>query len=49
VSCYASNPGVSLLLALLRVRLKRDNSELIKRAIDELYARHNAKRAFGDA
>jgi hypothetical protein len=36
-------------VALLRVRLKLDNSELIKRAIDELYARHHAKRAFGDA
>jgi hypothetical protein len=36
-------------IALLRVRLKRDNSELIKLAIDELYSRHNAKRAFGDA
>jgi hypothetical protein len=36
-------------VALLRVRLNLDNSELIKRAIDELYARHHAKRAFGDA
>jgi Ribbon-helix-helix protein, copG family len=36
-------------IALLRVRLKKDNSELIRLAIDELYARHNAKRAFGDA
>jgi hypothetical protein len=36
-------------VALLRVRLKLDNSELIKRAIEELYARHHAKRAFGDA
>lgn len=35
-------------VALLRVRLNLDNSELIKRAIDELYARHHAKRAFGD-
>ena len=36
-------------VALLRVRLKLDNSELIKRAIDDLYARHHASRAFGDA
>lgn len=36
-------------VALLRVRLNLDNSELIKRAIDELYARHHANRAFGDA
>jgi hypothetical protein len=36
-------------VALLRARLNLDNSELLKRAIDELYARHHAKRAFGDA
>ena len=36
-------------IALLRVRLKKDNSELIKQAIEELYRKHNAKRAFGDA
>jgi hypothetical protein len=36
-------------IALLRVRLKKDNSELIKVAIDELHRKHNAKRAFGDA
>ncbi len=36
-------------VALLRVRLNLDNSELIKRAIDELYARHHANRVFGDA
>ena len=36
-------------IALLRVRLKKDNSELIKFAIDELHTRHKAKRAFGDA
>ena len=36
-------------IALLRVRLKKDNSELIKYAIDELHRKHNAKRAFGDA
>lgn len=35
-------------VALLRVRLNLDNSELLKQAIDELYARHHAKRAFGD-
>ena len=36
-------------IALLRVRLKKDNSELIKLAIDELHAKHQAKKAFGDA
>ena len=36
-------------IALLRIRLKRDNSELIKLAIEDLYSRHSAKRAFGDA
>jgi hypothetical protein len=36
-------------IALLRVRLKKDNSELIKFAIDELHRNHSAKRAFGDA
>jgi len=35
-------------VALLKVRLKVDNSELIKRAIDELYSREVARRAFGD-
>lgn len=36
-------------IALLRVRLKKDNSELIKFAIEELHKKHNAKRVFGDA
>jgi hypothetical protein len=36
-------------IALLRVRLKKDNSDLMKLAIDELYAKHKAKRAFGDS
>jgi hypothetical protein len=36
-------------VALLRVRLKKDNSELITQAIEDLYRKHNAKRAFGDA
>ncbi len=35
-------------IALLRVRLKLDNSELIKLAIDDLHRKHMAKRAFGD-
>ncbi len=35
-------------VALLRARLRIDNSELIKRAIDELFAREKAKRAFAD-
>jgi hypothetical protein len=36
-------------VAVLRARLRLDNSELIKLAIDELYRKHMAKRAFGDA
>ena len=36
-------------IALLRIRLKMDNSQLIKQAIEDLYRKHNAKRAFGDA
>jgi hypothetical protein len=32
----------------LRARLNLDNSQLFKLAIDELYAKHRAKRAFGD-
>lgn len=35
-------------IALLRIRLKKDNSELITFAIEELHRKHNAKRAFGD-
>jgi hypothetical protein len=35
-------------IAVLRVRLKKDNSELIKLAIDDLHRKHSAKRAFGD-
>jgi len=33
---------------VLRARLKLDNSQLIKLAIDDLYKKHEAKRAFGD-
>jgi hypothetical protein len=36
-------------IALLRIRLKLDNSQLIRLAVDDLYRKHNAKRAFGDA
>ena len=35
--------------AILRARLSLDNSQLIKLAIEELYRKHEAKRAFGDA
>lgn len=35
-------------VALLRARLGLDNSQLIKRAIDELYSREGAARKFGD-
>jgi hypothetical protein len=34
--------------AILRARLSLDNSGLIKLAIEELYRKHEAKRAFGD-
>jgi hypothetical protein len=36
-------------IALLKIRLKKDNSELIVQMVNEEYARLNAKRAFGDA
>lgn len=36
-------------IAILRARLDLDNSELVQLAIEELYAKHEAKRAFGDA
>ncbi|HTA45573.1 MAG TPA: hypothetical protein VK789_24160 [Bryobacteraceae bacterium] len=35
-------------VAVLRARLRLDNSELIKLAIDDLHRKHTAKRAFGD-
>ena len=35
-------------VALLRARLSLDNSQLIKRAIDELFNREGAARKFGD-
>ena len=35
-------------IAILRARLDLDNSQLVKLAIEELYARHEAKRASGD-
>lgn len=35
-------------VALLRARLGLDNSQLIKRAIDELFSREGAARKFGD-
>jgi hypothetical protein len=36
-------------IAVLRARLGLDNSQLIRLAVDELYKKHEAKRAFGDA
>lgn len=36
-------------VAVLRARLRLDNSELIKLAIEDLHRKHMAKRAFGDA
>lgn len=35
-------------VAILRARLDLDNSQLIKRAIDELYSKEGAARKFGD-
>jgi hypothetical protein len=35
-------------VAVLRARLDLDNSQLIKRAIEELYSREMAARKFGD-
>lgn len=35
-------------VAILRARLDLDNSQLIKRAIEELYSREGAARKFGD-
>lgn len=35
-------------IAILRARLGLDNSQLVKLAIEELYRKHEAKRAFGD-
>ncbi len=35
-------------VALLRARLKLDNSELITLAINDLYTKQKAKKAFGD-
>jgi hypothetical protein len=36
-------------VAVLRARLRLDNSQLIKLAIEELHRKQMAKRAFGDA
>lgn len=36
-------------VAILRARLRLDNSQLITLAINELHASYNAKRAFGDS
>ena len=36
-------------VAVLRARLGLDNSQLIQLAVNELFKRHNAQRAFGDA
>ena len=35
-------------IAILRARLGLDNSQLIQLAVNELYKKHNAQRAFGD-
>ena len=34
-------------VAILRARLDLDNNQLLRRAIEELFARETAKRAFG--
>jgi hypothetical protein len=36
-------------VALLKIRLKLENSDLLKLAIEDLFRKHSAKRAFGDA
>lgn len=36
------------MIAVLRARLDLDNSQLIKRAIEELHSRETAARKFGD-
>jgi hypothetical protein len=36
-------------IAVLRASLDLDNSQLISLAIDELFKKHEARRAFGDA
>ncbi len=36
-------------IAILRARLGLDNSQLIRLAMDDLFKKHKAKRAFGDA
>jgi len=36
-------------IALLHARLDLDNSELVRHAIERLYAAESAKRKFGDA
>ncbi len=36
-------------VAVLRARLDLDNSELLKRAIDELHRKETAKRSFGES
>lgn len=45
---YLDEPTMET-VALLRLRLKVDNSQLIKLAIEELSRSHRAKKAFGDA
>jgi hypothetical protein len=45
---YFDDPEVEK-IAILRARLRLDNSELIKLAIGELYTKLETKRAFGDA
>jgi len=35
-------------VAVLRARLGLDNSQLIQLAVNELYKKHSAQRAFGD-
>jgi hypothetical protein len=35
-------------IAILRARLGLDNSQLIKLAVEELFKKHSARRAFGD-
>lgn len=47
VGAYFDRDTVEI-VAILRARLGLDNSQLLKRAVEELYARETAARKFGD-
>ena len=47
IGAYFDRETVEI-VAILRARLGLDNSQLLKRAVEELYARETAARKFGD-